>query len=141
MTQPWLTDPVALEEFHNMASARVAVDFDGTLHPYTAGWTGSVPDDEPPMPGAREFLEALVVERGYTVVVFSARADHPEGLEGIVAWLAKYELLRYVIKVTHEKPAAIAYVDDRAVSFTGDWDECLVGVDRLSQSRAHGAAQ
>lgn len=122
-----------------MASATIAVDFDGVLHPYTNGWTGSVPDDEPPVDGAREFL-ARLCDLDFTVVVFSTRADHPEGHAGITRWLAEHDLLQYVERVTAGKPAAVAYVDDRAVPYTGDWGATLAGVRHLATGRAHGAA-
>lgn len=116
----------------------IAVDFDGVLHPYTDGWQGSVPVDEPPTPGADHFLANLVAN-GFEAVVFSTRADHPEGLTGILDWLDKYALSQYVEDVTHTKPPAIAYVDDRAVAFTGSWPEVYQGINRLVDSRAHGA--
>lgn len=117
----------------------VAIDFDGVLHPYTAGWTGSVPADEGPVWGARETLVALR-ENGYKLVVFSTRADHHEGLIGIQEWLNKWDLFRFIDRVTHEKPAAVAYVDDRAVSYQGDWTWVLAEVERLAKGRAHGEA-
>lgn len=137
----WATDPALRERFFTTLARTVAVDFDGVLHPYTAGWTGSVPDDEPPMEGAREFLTWLR-EEGYRAVVFSTRCDHEEGLEGVRAWLARHELDSLVDGVTHEKPAAVAYVDDRAVPFEpgpGAWNLVCIGVRRLATGRAHGA--
>ena len=126
---------------------RVAVDYDGTLHPYSKGWTGSEPDDEPPIPGAEDFLLGLLAD-GYEVVIFSTRADHPEGREGIIRWFGKH--MRSVfyamrddgtVRVTHEKPAAVAYVDDRAVPFVnGDYTAARAEVDRLAAGRPHGAA-
>lgn len=123
-----------------MSTQTVAVDYDGVLHPYTEGWVGPVPADEPPMPGARLFLETLVAQ-GFDVVVFSTRCSRTEGLVGTIDWLQKHDLFRFVVKVTHEKPAAIAYVDDRAVAYRGDFDECLTRVDELARGRTHGAAQ
>ena len=117
----------------------VAVDFDGVLHPYTRGWVGSVPDDEAPMQGAHELLAALV-DTGFTVVVFSTRADHGEGHDGITAWLERHQLAAYIDRVTHEKPPAVAYVDDRAVRWYGDWEEAFDGVMELAEGRRHGAS-
>jgi hypothetical protein len=120
----------------------VAVDFDGVLHPYTDGWTGSVPADEPPMEGARGFLLALQA-RGYTVVIFSTRADHPDGYAGIVQWLEKWDLADLVASITHTKPPAVAYVDDRAVPFkpSDGWGVSLAAIDFLAEGRTHGAKQ
>lgn len=134
------SDNPDLTEWFTKLAKTVAVDFDGVLHPYTDGWCGSVPADEEPMPGACEFLQQLYDE-GFTVIVFSTRCDHAEGLAGTVAWLDKHNLLQFITKVTHEKPAAIAYVDDRAVPFRGEFRNCLVDIYDLVRGRPHGAAQ
>lgn len=126
-----------IEEYVTKLSKTVAVDFDGVLHPYTAGWVGSTPSDEPPIEGAAAFLETLY-RWDYRVVVFSTRADHPLGYEGITGWLGRYGLDRWVAEVTHVKPAAIAYVDDRAVPYLGDWAPVYEGIARLTDSRPHG---
>lgn len=139
VSQPWLTDPIALEAYHLMASRTVAVDFDGVIHPYTNGWTGSVPDDDPPNPAAVVMLR-LLHERGYRIVVFSTRADHDEGHVGIREWLVRYDLDALVDGVTHTKPAAVAYIDDRAVAYIGDAAAAVEAVDRLAEHRTHGAA-
>lgn len=118
----------------------IAVDFDGVLHPYTAGWVGSVPADEAPTPGALDFLDWCAVE-GYRVVVFSTRADHKEGLDGIWDWLLAHKLASYVADVTHAKPPAVAYVDDRAVPYVGDWQAVREGIWVLSAGRSHGAGK
>lgn len=138
MSDNWRDDPVQLEGWFNNLARTVAIDFDGVLHPYTKGWTGSVPDDEGPIPGAAATLIALRAA-GYKIIVFSTRADHHEGLVGIQEWLNKWDLFMFVSRVTHEKPPAVAYIDDRAVSFTGDWEHVLSEVERLANGRAHGA--
>lgn len=109
----------------------VALDFDGTLHPYSAGWIGTTPADEPPAPDTIRFLAALH-QRGFRTVVLSARASYPEGKQGIIDWLRAHDLLRFVDEVTATKPAAIAYVDDRAVVYTGDWTSVMNDVIALS---------
>lgn len=138
-------NPEEQEAWFATLARTVAVDFDGVLHPYTQGWIGSVPDNEPPMPGSGAFLVRLEA-LGFEIVVFSTRADHDEGRVGIEQWLAKWYGAATAgrIRVTHEKPPAVAYVDDRAVTFRQDslnWGDCLNQVVTLASGRAHGAAQ
>lgn len=116
----------------------VALDFDGTLHPYTNGWQGQIPADEPPEPGAIEFLK-MCATRNWRVVVFSCRALDLDGNEGIHQWLIKHGLRELVAGITHIKPVAFAYVDDRAVNFRGDWMEAFVQTDALA-AHPSGAA-
>lgn len=134
------TSPEEQEEWFAVLARTIAFDFDGVLHPYTDGWVGSVPADEPPTPGARELLEKLRTA-GFRIVVFSTRCDHGEGLNGTIDWLEKHGLLVLVDEVGCQKPAAIAYVDDRAVPFQGDWEAVEAGIARLAEGRPHGAAE
>ena len=93
----------------------VAVDFDGVLNNYQ----GYNPDDLGTIrEGAREFLEVLYSK--YTIIIYSTRNS-----SDIIHWLKKYHLDKYVAKVTDKKPPAVAYIDDRAVRFNGDYKECL----------------
>ncbi len=138
--QAHLHDPALLERWFQTLARTIALDFDGTLHPYTEGWVGSVPADEPPIDGALEFATVLKGD-GYRLVVFSCRADHPEGLQGIEVWLKKYGFDVLIDEVTHLKPPAIAYVDDRAVPFRGSWRNVLDGIDQLAGGPAHGAGR
>lgn len=109
----------------------VAIDFDGVLHSYTSGWTGYVPDD-PPEPGAREFVDWLQAE-GYEVVVVSARAITEEGATAIREWLHTHGFP--ALQVTDRKVRAAAYIDDRAVPYAGgDWESCRSHVARLAGS-------
>jgi hypothetical protein len=76
--------------------------------------------------------------------VSSCRADHPEGLAGIWNWLAKYGLRQLVDDVTHLKPPAVAYVDDRAVACRpvgdpGEFQRVSLAIDLLAAGRHRGA--
>lgn len=99
----------------------IAVDFDATLHPYTAGWQGmEIVADEPPSPDCRYVLDELI-GAGCNLVVHSARAGHPDGEAAIRAWLKTHDLARRFDHVTNRKIAAVVYLDDRAVHFDGNW--------------------
>lgn len=96
----------------------LALDFDKVIHRYSKGFAdGSIYD--PPMFGTRD---ALVYLSGkYRLVIFTARDD----LDSIWKWLTNYDLAKYIADVTHTKPKAVAYVDDRAIEFKGDWQPVL----------------
>lgn len=111
----------------------VAIDFDGVIHPYTAGWVGPAPADEPPEDATVDLL-FWCREVGLRVVIFSTRATDAEGLRGIVDWLSRHEIADLVDEITSEKPPAVAYIDDRAVTFRRDlpaeyaWREAKTGL-------------
>jgi len=122
----------------------VAVDFDNTLHPYTRGWIGTEPDDEPALPGAENFLLELI-ERGYHVVIYTTRADTQEGEFGVIRWMHKHMPRAFYsmrdnrsIEISAGKPKAIAYVDDRAVVFRGSYTDCLTDIEGLDRHGPRG---
>jgi hypothetical protein len=104
----------------------IAIDFDGVLADYN-GWKGEA-NMGPPRPGVREFLEALQ-SLGEEVVVFSTRPEHL-----IEAWLQRFGFSPLVAKVTNVKPRARVYLDDRAVTFKGDFHDAF---DRIGTFRAY----
>lgn len=110
------------------SSYTVGVDFDGTIAGYDKGWQG--PPAEDPIRGAREALQAFKM-KNLEVVVFSCRADNPQGVEDIRQWLVQHDMMQFVDEITDKKPKAIAYVDDRGVAFRGDWLAALHEVEHL----------
>lgn len=115
----------------------VSVDYDATLHPYTRGWTGEEPDDEPPIRGAEQFLAALL-EQGYNIVIHTTRARTLEGEQGTIRWFHKYmPSIFYAMRdqgrvaISATKHPSIAYVDDRAVVFRGSYSDCLTDIQAL----------
>jgi len=104
----------------------VCVDLDGVLNTYD-GWRG--PDHyPPPRPGARDFLEQLFL-RGYRVVILTTR-----DIDKTWTWLREHDMGLFVAYVTNEKPPAVAYIDDRAIRFRGDFEATLA---ELEGFRAH----
>lgn len=111
---------------------RVALDFDGVLHSYGQGFTGATDLPGEPVPGALDFVRA-VVAAGHSAVVFSCRArtieqasesepwmvwDHG-GRDAVLDWLEKWGFP--AMPVTGVKPIADVYLDDYGYRFEGRW--------------------
>jgi hypothetical protein len=94
-----------------------ALDFDAVVNTYS-GWKG-VDELYEPRPGLQKFLDELRFA-GYTELVIHSTRD-PERIE---SWLEKHRILG-IDRITREKPLAIAYLDDRAIRFHGDFEEAL----------------
>lgn len=97
----------------------LCLDFDGVLNSYTSGWSGhdSIPD--PPVPGAIEFLHKAVEH--FEIRIFSARSRDPLGRVAMYEWLKKYGADLPVKCFPEYKPAAFITIDDRAITFTGQF--------------------
>jgi len=98
----------------------ICVDFDGVLNNYK-GYKGADELYEPRI-GAREFLQKL--SEKYNVIILSARTPSK-----IYDWLIEHDLKEYVCDVTRTKAGAIAYIDDRAITFNGNYNTVLEELD------------
>lgn len=107
----------------------LCLDFDGVIHSYTSGWKGAdvIPDD--PVPRAFAFmLEAL---QYFDVVIFSSRSNQPGGIKAMKKWLKYHAGFAWResllgpgledVRFVKEKPPALVTIDDRAITFTGEW--------------------
>lgn len=72
---------------------------------------------DPPVPGAIEWLEEMA--KTFEVLIFTTRGQYPEARMAIRDWLAEHGYRGPLLTVTHEKPAALVYLDDRAIRFEG----------------------
>lgn len=106
----------------------ISVDFDKVIHKCSKGYfDGTIYDG--PVEGARDALAAL--SEKYTVIIHTCKAKADRGLvngktgtELVWEWLEKHDMAKFVSKVTSEKPRAVAYIDDKAISFS-DWKTTL----------------
>jgi hypothetical protein len=101
----------------------LCVDFDGVLHSYTSGWKGvdQVPDG--PVPGAMDWLRAMLGE-GFDICIYSSRSKDPAGLAAMMAALRVWGMDMDDIDrldFPTEKPAAWLTIDDRCFRFEGDF--------------------
>ena len=114
----------------------LCLDFDGVLHSYTSGWKGPDVIPDPPVEGAIEFLWKAT--RLFDVQIFSSRSNYPGGLEAMKTWLAAWDNIHLadlrqqgkplprtclILNVTFPttKPPAHVTLDDRAITFVGEW--------------------
>ena len=109
----------------------LCLDFDGVCHAYTSGWQGAdvIPDEA--VPGLFEFLEKAAIY--FNIQVYSSRSHQPGGIEAMQVWFDKQfrlwlgdkwkgdEILPITFPI--EKPSAFVGLDDRAITFTGQWPD------------------
>lgn len=100
----------------------ICLDFDGVINNYK-GWNNegyNIVVGKPVL-GARQAIKIL--RKKYIVLVNSVRCGHEGGKEAIIKWLNKYRI--EVDGVTIHKPVADYYVDDRGITFRGDWAKAI----------------
>jgi hypothetical protein len=112
-----------------MGKPILCLDFDGVIHSYTSGWKGADVIPDPPVEGAIEFMLGALDR--FDVTIFSSRSNQKGGIDAMRKWLKEWagncwhespcgagiEDVRFVT----EKPAAMVTIDDRAITFTGQW--------------------
>lgn len=125
------TQPASLELLDSIGIERsiktICLDFDGVVHSYRSGWKGETNIPDPPIHGVREAIRHL--RKRYRVVIHSARSGTEEGCMAIRQWLQRHDI--EVDDVCRTKPPAIAYVDDRAIPFNGDWQETIGEINQF----------
>lgn len=114
-----------------MGKPILCLDFDGVIHSYTSGWQGADVVSDPPVPGAIAFLREVV--KHFRVAIFSSRSHQPGGGPAMRGWLSSHimreepDIINYdppwfaAIEWPTEKPPALVTLDDRAITFTGEW--------------------
>ena len=110
----------------------LCIDFDGVIHSYASGWNGANRVDDPPVPGAIEWLHELLTSDKYVVCIYSSRSKEPGGIEAMQTWLQdnlnrmRYDYMQLKkIEWPTEKPAAYLTIDDRAICFRGTFPSQL----------------
>ena len=121
---------------HGMTQVKptLCVDFDGVIHSYTNGWQGAATVSDPPVGGALEFLEAA--SKAFEVHIFSSRSHQRNGIAAMKSWLADElikakgkkadmvvisDFVNHTLKWPTVKPSAMVTLDDRAITFEGEF--------------------
>lgn len=126
---------------YEKAAKIVLVDFDGTLCHFAYPAMGK------PIKGARYFMKGLM-DRGLKPVIWSSRMspqiytreERLEAMAKIEAWCKEHEIPYHAIDSGDAgKRLCLAYVDDRGVYASGNFDAMLHRVDRIQYEveRAH----
>ena len=120
----------------------LCIDFDGVIHGYQSGWKGAHIIPDPPVPGAIPYL--LTALDSFEVAIFSSRSRNLRGRWAMQRWLAKAiahhwegggnepsltecECWGDAAGIWRKfswpwfKPSALMTIDDRALTFNGDW--------------------
>ena len=117
-----------LEKIANQTSNVIAIDFDGVVHKNSKGFHDGTVYDEP-VEGTDIALNYLSSK--YKLVIFTCKAkpsrplvNGKTGQQLIWEWLCKYNLDQYIESVTHEKPRALFYIDDKGIKFES-WKQVM----------------
>jgi hypothetical protein len=97
----------------------LCLDFDGVIHSYKSGWQGATVINDPPVEGALEFVIRALLD--FQVVVFSSRSHQIGGITAMREYMSAYGFPVDQIQFGTNKPSALVTLDDRAVTFTGNW--------------------
>lgn len=92
------------------------IDLDGVLNQYTGNYDKNfIP---PIREGAKEFLISL--HDNYDIKIFTTREK-----KLVQKWIKENELSKIVSGSTNIKEPAWLYIDDRAITFNGNYEETL----------------
>jgi len=104
----------------------IVIDFDGTVCKFAFPGVG------PPEPNVKEALTKLK-ELGYKICIHSVRTatywggDREHHIQVIEKYMKENELPydEILIDKSMDKPIAVAYIDDRAIRYEGNWLEIV----------------
>lgn len=120
----------------------LCLDFDGVIHSYTSGWQGAGVCEDPPVEGMEEFIHEAT--KRFKVMIYSSRSKSLLGRYAMKLYMREHCNLVTTFSPDHSsdylyeelhwpwfKPPALITIDDRALTFNGDWSS--FDVDRLAQ--------
>jgi hypothetical protein len=125
----------------------IAVDFDGVIHLYSQGWKdGTIYDTY--VPGFFRWLLLVSQREDMEIVVHSSRFRTQLDIQAAREWIGKesiqaivngevpvdthWDAVFSILQFSLTKPPAWITIDDRAVTFIGDWDAPMYHPDNLA---------
>lgn len=110
-----------------MGKPIVCIDFDGVVHSYTSPFN-LLDASDPPVPGAFDAIRRFQ-EDGWETAIYSSRSHAPIGLRVMRDWLTRWaqaegrDNILWTAEVVFpmHKPPAVISIDDRGLTFNGDW--------------------
>ena len=105
-----------------MNKRTILIDLDGVLNTYT----GNFDKDFIPLikDGAKEFLEDL--SENFIIKLFTTRNKLLTA-----KWLIKNDIDKYIDDVTDTKDLAWLYIDDRCLTFNGNFEETISKINNF----------
>ncbi len=113
----------------------LCLDFDGVIHSYTSGWQGAGVCNDPPVPGTIAFLEEAA--KHFRIAIYSSRSKSLAGRRAMKQYMRehcegplltfspehRFDTIYEHLEWPWFKPSALITIDDRALTFTGNWDD------------------
>jgi histidinol phosphatase-like enzyme len=107
---------------------QIAIDFDGVIHRYSKGYLDGTIYDKP-IEGSLDAIKEL--SKKYKIIIFTCKAkptrqliNGKTGIELVREWCEKYDIMKYIDRITSDKPRALVYIDDRGYYFKS-WEKTL----------------
>ena len=107
-----------------MTKPILCLDFDGVIHSYTTKYIAPDVVNDPPTPGTREALERY--SEFFRLEIFSSRSHQLGGRNAMFEWCRDHFGYDFTTQQLHfplHKPPALVTLDDRAITFTGQWPD------------------
>jgi len=115
-----------------MTKPILCLDFDGVIHSYNSKWVDEATILDPPVKGALRWMWKAT--EWFDVQIYSSRSKVPAGIQAMKDWLHVFATHEWgdpyfsdqfvaAFDFPTQKPAAFLTIDDRALTFEGDWSD------------------